>query len=383
MEWLTKMAHKAATAADIAVAYPLYWFSCCMLRSDRTWVFIGWHRGSDMEVFADNTKYLFLHIAQHEKEIRPIWLSKDRRLAQSLRSHGYESYYEASLLGIWYALRAGTTVIDAYLQRENFKWSGRSRLVQLLHGRGMKKKGYGDPQLRRQDCICCTSPFTESLLAPIFKRDARIYHTGFPRNDVLFRPIDGADIGVDNQEMRRLQEVKKSGKKAILYAPTFRRGEKTFGLAARLPLEELNSWLSNRDLHLFISLHPKYRDQSRYQNFDRIDFIEDSDIYPLLSSFDLLVADYSSLTYDFILLDKPIVFFPYDLEHYRDAEGLALPYDEYTPGPKAYDVAQLHSAIEESLANDRHAAERQRIRTLYHAHNDGYSASRVTAAIRA
>jgi CDP-glycerol glycerophosphotransferase (TagB/SpsB family) len=383
MEWLTRAVHKIATAMDITVTYPLYWLSCAMPRSDRTWVFIGWHRGSTMEIFADNTKYLFLHVAHDQKEVRPIWLAKDEQLAQILRSRGYESYSETSLRGIWYALRAGTTVIDAYLQRWNFRWSGRSRLIQLLHGRGMKKKGYGDPQLRRQDYICCTSPFTAELLSPIFKQDAQIYHTGFPRNDVFFHKIDGADIGVDGEGARRLQEIRGSGKKAILYAPTFRRGEKTFGLAARLPLEELNAWLSERGLHLFISLHPKYRDQSRGQQLDCISFVANSDIYPLLPSFDLLVADYSSLTYDFVLLDKPIVFFPYDLEQYRETEGLAFSYDIHTPGPKAYDVANLQSSIEAILANDTYAAERQRVRALYHLHADGDSAVRVMSAMRA
>ncbi len=93
--------------------YVVYAGSCLFPRSHSVWVFIGWHRGHDTEIFADNTKYLFLHIANNEQELSPIWLAKDRTLANTLRSHGYSAHYEKSLMGIWYALRAGTTVIDA------------------------------------------------------------------------------------------------------------------------------------------------------------------------------------------------------------------------------------------------------------------------------
>ncbi|HEV7449300.1 MAG TPA: CDP-glycerol glycerophosphotransferase family protein [Candidatus Paceibacterota bacterium] len=358
-------------------------YQCSRLipRSKGSWVFIGWHIGSDMEILADNTKYLFLHISQHHKDIRAVWLAKDRKLAALLCSRGYRSYYQYSPQGIWAALRAGTTVIDAFFQPENFRWSGGTRLVQLLHGRGMKKKGYNVPPPRAHDDIFCPSPFIEGLLAPVFIQDAHIYHTGYARNDVLFRSIAGSDISVDERLRQKLEAARASGKRCILYAPTFRRGEKVFGLASKFDLEKIDTRLAPMNAHLSISLHPKYRDQAREGEYANISFVEDSDIYPLLSSFDLFISDYSSLIYDYLLLDRPIVFFPYDLEEYSAGEGLAFPYETYTPGPKAYDADTLLELVDKTLEHEEYAAERKRVRETYFVHADGNSCERITAQL--
>jgi hypothetical protein len=102
---------------------------------------------------ADNTKYLYLHTKHHCPDVKVVWLAKDAKLANLLRSHGYPSYAELSVMGMWCALRAGSTFIDAYLQPQNFRFSGGTRLVQLLHGKGMKKGGYREPPPRPQDLI--------------------------------------------------------------------------------------------------------------------------------------------------------------------------------------------------------------------------------------
>ena len=78
----------------------MHTFSHLFPRSQHVWVFIGWHVGHDMEIFADNSKYLFLHTAHNHPEIKAVWLAKDRRFAVLLRSRGYISYYQHSVLGI-------------------------------------------------------------------------------------------------------------------------------------------------------------------------------------------------------------------------------------------------------------------------------------------
>lgn len=363
------------------LTWPIFFFSCLFPRQKNLWVFIGWHRGHEMEVFADNTKYLFLHVHQQVPSIRAVWLAKDEKLARLLRSHGYEAYDERSLKGIWCALRAHITIIDAFLQRENFRWSGRSQIVQLLHGRGMKKKAYGEPQIRQQNHIFSTSPFTQESLSPIFTKGADLHVTGFSRNDLFFHAIRDAEIGIDTEAKKQLEFCRSQGKKALLYAPTFRRGQKTADLEKTFDLETLPAWLAKQGIELFISLHPKQRDQIRSLTIDHVHFVEDSDIYPLLSDFSGFILDYSSLFSDVLLLDRPIIFYPYDLETYSEKEGLSFPYDLYTPGPKAYTREDLLIAIEASLHHDTFAKERERVRRVYHAFVDGDASKRITSVL--
>ena len=175
----------------------LYLISLLFPRAKNVWVFIGWHRGHDTEIFADNSKYLFLHVADNNKDITPVWLAKDRAFAATLKARGYKAYYEHSFLGILYALRAGTTIIDAFLQPENYRFSGNTRLVQLLHGKGMKKGGYAQKPLRPQNYIMSPSQFVSEMLPVVFKQQSLIVITGYPRNDIFFKNMPGSDISVD------------------------------------------------------------------------------------------------------------------------------------------------------------------------------------------
>ncbi|MBP6860229.1 MAG: CDP-glycerol glycerophosphotransferase family protein [Candidatus Pacebacteria bacterium] len=333
-----------------------------------------------MEIFADNAKYLYLYIANAKGDIRPIWLAKDRGFAKLLRKKGFEAYYEKSFSGIWHALTSGTTVIDAFLQPENYRFSGGSRLVQLLHGKGMKKGGYNEKPRQAQDIIFSTSPFVSSMLPPRFVEDSPIKVAGYPRADIFFKEIKGADISIDMHAKKVLSDS--SYKKRILYAPTFRRGLEKLDLEEVLDLSALSAWAIESQNLLLMSLHPKYRSQARGLSYPNVYFIEESDIYPLLPLIDLMITDYSSLFTDYLLLDRPIVFYAYDLETYKEREGLSFEnYDEYTPGPKASSPSELLSVLKSTLEKDNHAMHRARVRDLYHTHQDGNSSARVLEAL--
>ncbi len=67
-------------------------------------------------MFADNSKYFFLHVHEAHKNIRIVWLARDRALATILTEAGYEAYCIHSIKGVFYALKAQYTIIDAYLE---------------------------------------------------------------------------------------------------------------------------------------------------------------------------------------------------------------------------------------------------------------------------
>lgn len=333
-----------------------------------------------MELFADNAKYLFLETVRNRPDIAATWLAKDRKLASLLRARGYDAHYQYGLRGIYAALRAGTTVVDAFLQPENFRLCGRTRLVQLLHGKGMKKGGYNLKPPRRQDYIFAPSPYVRDMLPAVFVEQAPVVIAGYPRNDIFFRDIADSDIGVDTKTAELLRD--KRYRKRFLYAPTFRRGQKRVDLEATLDLVSLSKWLASESNLLCISLHPKYRDQVRSLSYPHIHFVEDCDIYPLLRDVDVLINDYSSLFSDFLLLDRPIIFYPYDLAAYKKNEGLTYEnYDDYTPGPKVYTPQELLTAMIDVSTTDVYATERARVRNLYHAHQDGQSGLRILSKL--
>jgi len=349
-------------------------------KNKKVWVFIGWHRHPQGEIFADNSKYFFLHISNNKKDILPIWLAKSSSVAKKLRENGYKSFYEKSLSGIWYALRAQKTIIDAYIQPENFRWSGGSEIIQLTHGRGMKKEGYNSKQPCVQNLVFSTSDFTKEILPKVFTEGGTVHVTGFPRNDIFFSKIKGAEIDTDEKLIAKLSELKKNNK-ILLYSPTFRRGEKYADIESRLELGKVSNWLEKRNMYLVLSLHPKYREQKRSVLSNRIIFMEECDIYPILPIFDLFINDYSSIFADQILLERPMVFFPFDLKEYEASEGLMFDYIETMPGPKSFNLEELLKNIDDILSNDNYKEARQKIKEKYHKYNDGNSSERILKII--
>ncbi len=356
----------------------IYIFSCLFPRDKKTFVFIGWHKKTNGEVFADNAKYFFLYTSQEQKNIKSIWIAKSKELARKLTDLGYTSFYEKSFLGFWHQLRAGFFVIDAYIQPNNYMLSGRSKIVQLLHGKGMKKKGYAYKPDKVQDFIFNTSPFTLSILPEVFKDGSKTFITGYSRNDIFYKEIKNSEIDVDRLMIEHVKNIKKD-KKIVMYAPTFRRGQTEFDFDKVLPIEKLNDFAKENNIFFILSLHNKYRaQQNKGRIEENIGFLEESDIYPLLKEIDVFITDYSSSFVDYLLLDRPIVFYPYDFDEYNEKEGLSADYDQITPGPRVKNFQDLKTAI---LSEDSYKEERKRVCDLYHTYKDSKSSERIFANI--
>ena len=397
--WRHKTIGKLVTAIRVILAIIVNIASFMFPRSNRKMVFIGWHSDRGSEIFADNSKYLFLHAHNEYKEtIRPIWISKDRNMAQILKSAGMEACYVYSIAGIWHALTSGFTIIDSHLSRDDWQFAGRSKVIQLWHGKGMKRSGLvqnaGSGKLgkfislelhRKPTLLVASSDFTATLMSDIFRVPRnKVIVTGLPRNDALFRDITGSKIGVDEKCAAIISEFKKEGaSKIIAYMPTFRRNSSN--PLDQLDLDEMNEALGKNNFRMIISLHPKfssmrYEDLSRWKNIKVVN--AGHDIYPLFKNIDMLITDYSSLYVDYLLLDRPIIFYTYDRESYEKETGLYEDFDDLTPGPHIKTSSELVKAIasyDDSLWKEK----RREATDKLHTFKDGGASSRILKEITA
>ena len=99
--------------------------------------------------------------------------------------------------------------------------------------------------------------------------------------------------------------------------------------------------------------HPGSR--IRFLNEDRVE-----DIMEVLAMFDLLITDYSSIYIDYLLLERPMLFLPYDREDYLKTRGFNFDYDEVTPGPKPKSYAEFLNSIEGLLYNEMNYVENRK-----------------------
>jgi hypothetical protein len=103
------------------------------------------------------------------------------------------------------------------------------------------------------------------------------------------------------------------------------------------------------------------------------------DVRDLYAAADVLVTDYSSVMFDFAITGRPIVFYAYDLENYRDnLRGFYLPYDEATlPGPITQTQDELFDVLEASAALEGADERVLAFARTYAPHDDGQASARV------
>jgi CDP-glycerol glycerophosphotransferase (TagB/SpsB family) len=369
---------RVLTALRIVIGYVarggLFLVSFVFPRTDTIWVF-GAKGG---EAFVDNSKYLYLHTVAEREHIRAVWLSRDDDVVLELRKRGYEAYHTGSLRGMWSNLRAGYAFVSHGMPDVNRWCSAGTTTVMLWHGIALKQIGWDgykrqrigekikgivkETVFDRYDWFVVPSEAMVEPFSSAFHADPdRILPLGYPRNDVLTGAIEDEASDDLYREYRELHE----NRTTILYTPT-KHPETGHQVTDHLRLAELDVWLADRDAHLLLKPHPAEPIDLGGGEFSRIiEVPEGIDVYPLLRHTDMLITDYSSIYFDYLLLDKPVVFYPFDLEEYRSTRGFYLDYEEVTPGPMATDFDELLRSIETSLETDEFAAERRSVRERY------------------
>ncbi|WP_207368292.1 CDP-glycerol glycerophosphotransferase family protein [Heyndrickxia coagulans] len=165
--------------------------------------------------------------------------------------------------------------------------------------------------------------------------------TGIPRTDLFF-------------DQNRIRDIKKKlykqypafqKKKVILYAPTFRDPHLD---QFEVPLDWGRLYDELKDEYIFaVKFHPAVNKGAgllQYPDFV-MDCPHDMNINELLLVTDYLITDYSSVPFEFSLLGRPMIFYPYDLESYQATLGLWEPYDQLVPGPIACTTAEMIDLI--------------------------------------
>jgi len=378
--------------------YPLSLFFK-LFTEKRYIVFIGTKNG----LFLDNVKYLYLYFIGNKdklKDYKIVFLTEDKNTYNELKQYNLPVVKYPSLEGIKTLLSAKLVIVDNLFWFYTFKGYilRQTPKIQLWHGVGFKYielQNKKDPNFRnifsklksllscrypKYDVVVTTSKFyAEKVFSKAFKAK-EIWITGYPRNDIFFRNINKYDlINTDNNILKLVQKYKKQGKKVILYAPTFRdTARNPFDI---LNLKKLDNFLEQNNIIMIIKPHTFMHLKTTSDDFKNIYFYNaNKDVYPLLKFVDLLITDYSSIYMDYLLIDRPVLFFPYDLENYitQDRE-LQFDYNFITPGKKVFNQEELEKEIFDILINkkDKYKKKREKIRNLAFDFIDGNSSKRI------
>lgn len=213
---------------------------------------------------------------------------------------------------------------------------------------------------------------------------------GSPRNDYLFEQMKLPFSFLSNHK----------DCKVVYFLPTYREQEKDEITKMQklrfssFDFERFNSFLQKNKIVFVLKFHPndekKWWEALKDLKYSNIlllknEFLEDGfeDFYQILPFSDLMITDYSSSYVDYLLLDKPMIFTPTDIEDYNKERGLLLePYDFWRPGPKCITQESLEKELLKSLNEKQYfSKERKEIREIFHKYLDGKSTERIVEFI--
>ncbi|MGE8206621.1 bifunctional glycosyltransferase/CDP-glycerol:glycerophosphate glycerophosphotransferase [Heyndrickxia sp. NPDC080065] len=295
--------------------------------------------------YSDSPKYIYEYMLQNNMNYKYVWIfnKKGRDIqgnAKQVKRFSLSYYYYLATSKYW--------VSNSRLPLHLNKRPGNIYL-QTWHGTPLKKlvfdmndiysanpnyKKHFYQQSRRWDYLISPNQYSSEIFRRAFKFEKTMLEFGYPRNDILYQKNNEAYI----RSLKGKLNIPLD-KKVILYAPTWRDdefyepGKYKFNL--KLDLQKLKEQLGNEyvvalRMHYFIAddIETSGLEGFAY-NFSKYD-----DIAELYLISDILITDYSSVFFDYANLKRPILFFTYDLEKYRDTlRGFYINIENEVPGP--------------------------------------------------
>jgi CDP-glycerol glycerophosphotransferase len=240
-----------------------------------------------------------------------------------------------------------------------------------------------DVDVARWDALLSPNAVSTPNLRHAFRFAGPVHETGYPRNDVL--------SAADRDERRariRAQLGIADDAMAVLYTPTWRDDDLLISdgpdFTLHLDLERFHERFGDSAV-LLLRLH--YMVSGALGTVDLPGVLDLSfypDIADLYLASDVMVTDYSSTQFDFAVLQRPIVYFAYDLDAYRDdVRGMYLDYEQLCPGPIVRTSDEVLDALGDlGELTERYAEPLAEFRRTFCALDDGHATARVIDLIQ-
>ncbi|MFX1393998.1 MAG: CDP-glycerol glycerophosphotransferase family protein [Promethearchaeota archaeon] len=339
------------------------------------------------QAFAGNPKIIFEYLCKHSN-YQCVWITGSETIFRDLKKRHYNVVLNKNIIKTIKTLKAAKYIFISHGFGDIFyiDFSPSSRLIHLAHGISFKKGGH--------DLETTFMPFVEKMMnaklvnhmnllidsSDETKRHKmsrfnlpsdRIAITGYPRNDILINHTKE----LDNHIKKKLG-IKKDYD-VILYAPTFRDYKYKPPLTEEF-LEKLERFLLEKKKFFLYKPHPFTQnvDLSNYKNVISIE--RNVDILDLLIISDVLITDYSSVFYDYLLTMRPIIFFAEDLEKYTEVRDFYYDYESFIPGPLVRSGDELIQVLKNfDQWESKFREKRKLMRDQFNKYHDGRSTERI------
>lgn len=371
---LNKIISKIRKALKTVIGFILYYFNSLIPKKKNRWIFTSFKQKG----YFDNSKYLFEYVSDNHPEIEAIWITRDRDVYKQIKSEGRKCLKARSIKGAFTVARAPLVITHHFRVSDypsTLGFNSRTKVVNLWHGVGFKSMGddfmekttiqgvrystdilpaKNDKLLTRAKkrikkffvapgrelfeeyfAMVCPGQERIDMIAKKWSIPEENYiYAGHPRNKPVY------------EDLLKLskQQDKKEKTFNVIYAPTFRT---TYTLEHNMvnnfieALPDLEKAMELINGQFTIRMHPntwrKYGSNlnEKINECAHITIDYEKDIYTTLANYDLLITDYSSLSLDFAMFNKPVLYLIEDYDEFlKEDVGFGVDFLNMTPGDK-------------------------------------------------
>ena len=321
------------------LSLPAWWMQRLGRRDPALWVFGAWYGN----LYNDNSRAMFEWVVANHPEITAVWITDSPEVYKDLSSQGLRVAYKSSREGRRLCRRSSLAFVSTAASDVCHRQLNGCKIVMLWHGCPIKLIGNDARRFMvkntvwkriktfvrrlvlpwefiRYDMVCSLSEFFSPIFCSAFGIKPQVNAiTGLPRNDALF---SGGD------HLSAMIEARWKGSTKIVYMPTFRDTVTGEGLAFNpfegygFDADRLGEILEKNNMVFIYKGH--YYDLQRGSSLfhalsDRFLCISDrdyDDLYHFLGGTDILITDYSSVFFDYIITGKKVILAPFDYDEY-------------------------------------------------------------------
>lgn len=308
--------------------------------------------------YSDSPKYIYEYLAKnYGQNYTLIWVI-DKEGTKIPYKHKEIKRY--GILYSYYMARANYFVLNTrqpnwYIKRKD------TTFLETWHGTPLKKLVFDQEEVtaasplykeqfyrqdKKWDYLVAANQFSSETFRRCFMYPNEMLEYGYPRNDIMHMPNKDKIA----EDLRRKLGIPE-GKKTILYAPTWRDdefyGSGQYKFTLKLDLPKMKAALGNEYV-ILLRTHYYIADSIDVTGVEdfAMNFSKYDDISELYLISDICITDYSSVFFDYANLRRPLLFFTYDLDKYRDVlRGFYIDMLTEVPGPLLFTTEEVIDAI--------------------------------------
>lgn len=333
----------------------------------------------------DNGQALYNYITENYPNKKVYYvINKSSKEKKNLKNHNnvIDFYTKKHIFYLIVATRIITTHHPSYIypvQLKKYKKRIKGKKIFLTHGIfGVKNmyKNYGNYiNDFKVDHVIANSDFQKKIIIRDLKyKSKQVSVTGFPRLDTLF-------------------DFKSSPRRDVLIMPTwrdwlltredFRNSEYYKKFKELLSNKIMNDLIKEHNLTVTLCLHPNFREYTSFfeQNNIKVIFQGDENVQALIKDHKLMITDYSSVAFDFSFLDRPVIFYQFDLKRFVGQSKSHIKIPEDLPGTQVVDVEEVVLQLE-SYIRDKFKVDEKKDKVKLIKFVDVYSSERTYQACK-